>query len=592
MKKNLYHLLVAFVVLLGISCRKDQAHENYVEHPPVIKPDLTIKITSSVAGFVTDENDKPVYGAVVNAGNKQTSTDEYGYFKITDALLPEAAAFVKINKNGYFLGFKTFTPKTGKQNFVRLKLVRKNTSGTVDAAAGGAVTATNGARVVLPANGVVIASNGAAYNGTVNVAMHWIDPSDIQAHQLSAPGDARGLDKEDHLMYVKSFGTLAVELTSNSGQLLQIATGKLATINIPIPASMTAAPSSVSLWSFDENNGLWKQEGSATKSGSVYTGEVSHFSFWDGATGIPLVNFTAQVVDAALQPLANVAVGIRYANQTFNAGGGTFAHTDANGIVTGAVPANANLAFAVLTPCALESYTHNFSTTTGAIDLGTVTGNMGQSLVTITGNVVDCNNQPVTNGYVQTFENGLFNRTPIVNGTFSFTGVACTNMVTNLVAVDNNANKQSAVQTITLVPGTNNLGTISSCGVSTVGIINYTIDGVPHTLVEPAKTLHAYYTSVSGWTTVLDVVPVPGVSGINFQFDGGDALGTGHHVSDVFSTGFTDGRAYTTTPLTVTITEFGNPGGFISGHFSGQLNEFTSGTPRTISCDFRVRRFQ
>lgn len=596
MKKSKFQLLVlAAILCLVVACRKDHSDEHYIENNPGTKPDFTVTVTSSVAGFVTDEADKPVFGAVVTAGNKQTSTDEYGYFQINNTSVPEAAGFVKIVSTGYFNAYKTFTPEANKESFVRTKLLRKENRGSIDATTGGSVTATSNAKITLPANGVVIASGSTPYTGAVTVSAQWIDPTDISMQQLSAPGDARGLNTEEHLTLTKSFGALAVELSSNTGQLLQIASGKKATISIPIPASMSsAAPSSIPLWSFDETNGLWKQEGTATKNGSAYVGEVSHFSFWSGAAGLPLVDFTVQVVDASLNPLSHVAVGIRYADQAFNAGGGTFAFTDANGIVSGSVPANSNLMLSVLTSCALESYSHSFITTNAAVDLGTITGNMGQSLVTITGTVVSCSNQPVTNGYIQTFENGLFNRADIVNGVFSFTGVACTNMATNLVAIDNDAKKQSAVQSLTLVTGINNLGTISACGVSTVGVINYTIDGVSKSIVEPAKTINGFFSPLAGgWTTVLDVVPAPGTSEFNFQFTGDAVTGTAHQLSEIFSTGFAgDGRAIAATPLTVTITEYSNRGGFISGQFSGAMQGFPSGTPHTVSCDFRVRRYQ
>lgn len=594
MKKNYFQILMIAVVVLLFSCRKDQAHEQYTEDPNPVKPDLTVKVITHVAGFVTDENNKPVYRAQVVAGSKQTLTDEYGYFSIRDVSLPKTAGLIKVVRSGYFQGYKTVQPQTGKESFVRLKLLPKTNAGTIDAAGGGTVTLTSGARVVLPANGVVLANGGGAYSGPVNVAAHWIDASDIAMHELSMPGDARGVDKEGNLAFVRSFGALAVELTGNGGQLLQIAAGKNASITIPIPATMNGtAPASLPLWSFDENEGLWKQEGTANKNGNAYTGEVSHFSFWDGAVGLPLVNLTVQIVDAALNPLANIAVGVRYAGQPLNAGFGTFAHTDANGIVTGAVPANTSLTLSVLTPCALESYSHNFNTNSTNIDLGTITGNLGQSGVTITGTATNCSGQPVTDGYIQTYENGFFNRAAIVNGVFSFSGIACTNQVTHLVAVDNSTHQQSAVQILNLVPGVNNIGAVSACGTSTVGIINYTIDGVLKTITEPVNTLSGYYTPAGGgFTTILDMVPAPGAPGINFQFDGGSAIGSSHNVYDVFTTGVPDGRLSTSSPLTVTITEFGNPGGFISGQFSGTMNEFTSGTPHTIVCDFRVRRYQ
>ncbi|MET0395098.1 MAG: carboxypeptidase-like regulatory domain-containing protein [Chitinophagaceae bacterium] len=593
MKKHLCFLLALLSLVFSLSCRKDQAHEQYTELPPSIRPDLSVTLTTSVSGFVTDEHDKPVYGAQVKAGDKDATTDAFGYFTIRNAVVAETAGAVRISKPGYFQHVKTFIPQAGKESFVRAKLLPKVNTGSIDAASGGTVSAASSARVALPANGVVLAAGGTPYTGTVQVAIQWIDPADV-AQQLSAAGDGRGLDTEGWLVYTRSFGTLAVELTGSSGQLLQVAAGKKATISIPVPVSMTgAAPATVALWSLDETSGLWKQESTAAKNGTVYTGEVSHFSFWTGAIGLPLVNMTAQIVDAALHPLANVAVGVRYAGQSFNAGGGTFGFTDANGIVTGAVPANTNLALAVLTPCALESYAHPFTTGNSNTDLGTIQGNLGQSLVTISGNVVDCSNRPVTDGYVQTFENGLFTRTPIVNGAFSFTGIACTNMATSLVAVDNTLHQQGAPQLISLTTGVNNLGTITACGTSTVGVINYTIDGVLKMLIEPANPLHAYFSPLAGgWTTVLELIPSPGTPAISFQFDGDAVTGNTHKVADIFCTGFPSGRALAPVPLTVTITDYGSPGGFISGNFSGPVLDFPTNSPHIISCDFRVRRYQ
>jgi hypothetical protein len=594
MKNNLTLLLVAFAALIVLdSCRKDQSHEQYTGNGNLIKPDLSVKVIANVAGFIMNENDEPAPNVRVIAGSKETVTDEFGYFSIANTSLTEAAGFVKVEKTGYFNGYKTFLPQAGKENFVRMKLLPKNNSGSVDAVSGGTVTTTTGARITLPDNAVVLAAGGGTYTGTVNIAIQYIDASNLAVQQYILPGDARGIDKDEHLALLKSFGTLAVELTGSGGQLLQIANGKQATISIPIPVSLAStAPSSIPLWSFDETNGLWKQESTALKSGNTYTGQVNHFSFWDGATGISLVNLTTQVVDASLQPLAHAAVGIRYAGQLFNAGFGTFGYTDANGYVYGAVPANANLTLSVLTSCATEAYSHNFTTINSNVDLGTITGNLGQSLVTITGTATDCNSQPVTNGYVQCYDNGFFNRIPIVNGAFSFTGVACSNTTTNLVAIDNNTHQQGTVQSVTLNTGVNNLGALTACGTSTVSTMTYTFDGVTTILTDPADTVVSYFLSQSLSTIVLKIVTGQASPSINFTFDGGNATGTGHQVNEIFALHFPGGRVTAPAPLTVTITEFGNPGGFISGSFSGSVLDFANNAPHTISCSFRVRRVQ
>jgi hypothetical protein len=578
------------LLILSPSCRKDYAREQFNEDKNLIKPDLTVKVLTDVSGFVIDENDSPVFNAVIIAGNKSAKTDEYGYFHISDASLPEIAGFIKVSKNGYFPGYRTFLAEENGETFVRIKLLPQNNPGDIDAGTGGNVEIGNGARLSLPSNAVVVASSGAAYSGVINVAAHWIDPSNIEAAQLQRPGDTRGTDDKDHLRLLNMFSTLAVELTGNTGQLLQIASGSQATITMPVPSTMLgAAPASIALWSFDETSGLWKQEGTATKNGNSYTATVSHFSFWAGAVGISLVEFSAQIVNSSLQPLANVAVGIRNAGEPFNAGYGRFGFTDANGYISGSIPADRQLILNVLTPCETEAYSHSFNSGSSDIDMGVLTGNLGQGMVTITGNAVKCNGQPVTNGYVQVYDNGFRNRINIVNGTFSFTGLVCTNVVASYVAVDADANQQSTPQTVSLVAGANNLGTITACGTSTVGSISITIDGITTVIAEPADELLTVYSDLSGgWTTIVKI----NTPDFNFQFSGGAATTGNHKVTEIFSQLFPTGRATASPSLDVTMTEYGIPGGFIAGSFSGTMEDFPSGATHTVSCQFRTRRYQ
>ena len=595
MKKTLSVILsLLLVVLINSSCKKDFAQEQYTATITPIKPDLSVKLRANFSGFVTDENDAAIIGAKVIAGDKETLTDEYGYFHLENALVPEQAGLVKVTKDNYFSAYKTVLPKAGKESFIRISLLPKNNAGSINGSTGGSVTISGGANLFLPVNGVIIASSGIPYTGSVQVAAQFIDPSQIKAAQQRAPGDGRGIDKEGSLRLLNSYSMLAVELSSPSGERLQIATGKQATLTMPVPATMrSTAPASIDLWSFDESTGLWKQENTAVKNGDSYTAMVSHFSFWDGAVGVPLVQLNAQIVNNALQPLANVAVGIRVAGQPFNAGYSAFGFTDVNGNVSGAVPANRQLVLNVLTPCETEAFSKDFTTTNSNIDLGVITGNLGQSLVTITGTVTDCNNQPVTNGYVQTYDNGFNNRINIVNGSFSYTGLACSSTTASYVAIDKTTNQQSTVQAVTLTTGTHNLGTLSACGTSILGFINYTIDGIPGTLTDPGDTLAGFHNTIGpGYTTILPLHNDP-VLGTAFQFEitGPATVAGTHTVQEIFSYKFPGGRGLTSSPFNITITEFGPAGGFISGSFSATVGDFSTGAPHTVSCTFRIKRW-
>lgn len=586
-------LITAALLFLIYSCRKNYSDEQYIENTPPVKPDLSVKINTTVTGFIMDEAGNPVFGAQVAAGSKETISDEYGYFAIANTSLAKTAGFVKVSKTGFFAGYKTFAAKENEEAFVRIKMLAQTETGIVDAVSGGTVTTTDGGKITLPAGGIVIASTNSAYTGTVKVSARLLDITAIDDFQLTIPGDSRGIDTSGHLKFIKSYASIAVELTSNTGERLQIAANKKATLTIPIASSLVgSAPSSIPLWSFDETNGLWKQESSATKTANNYVGTVSHFSFWNGATGVPLVNFSARILNASLQPLASVPVMITQANQPQRAGYGKFGFTDADGFINGGIMANTNFVLDILTPCATSAYSHNFATTNSDVDLGVLTGNLGQNTVTISGSATNCNNQPITNGYVQTYDNGFYNRINITNGNFNFTGLACTNTVVNYVVVDNDAHQQNTPQSLTLVPGMNDLGILSACGTSTVGTITLTINGVAKIYTEPADTMAAYFTSPNPWTTILTLGTGQNQAPeVNFQFDGGNATGNNHKLSEIFSVGFASGRAYAPAPLTVTISEYGKAGGFISGEFAGLMLDFADNAIYNVQCSFRVKRF-
>lgn len=564
--------------------------------PAPVRPDLTATINTSISGYVVDESDSPVIFALVSAGGRQVKTDEYGYFSMTGISLPKPAGVVKVSSAKYYDGYRSFIPQENKETFVRIRLLTKTETGVVDAATGGQVTTSDGGKVVLPPSGVVAAAGGSAYSGAVHISARWIDPADVDGGQLKQPGDARATDSAGYLKGLKSYGILAVELTGASGQRLQMTPGKTAQIQIPISSSLSAlAPPSLALWSFNDSTGLWRQETIALRSGNSYIGSAAHFSYWDGAVSTSLVNFKTRVVDASGLPLAHVAVSITPESVPQNAGFGRFAYTDSDGMVSGAVPANSNLVLDVLTTCANSVYSHPFTTASTDVDLGQVTGNLGQNEVSLSGTVTNCSGQPVTDGYLQTYDHGFYNRIPITGGAFHFTGLSCTNLPVNAVAVDNSTHQQSAVKTVTLVAGANDLGTLSACGSSTVGTLSYTIDGVTKTITEPNDTIYSYLlvpSSGSAWTQIVVLSgAVYGTPSMTFQFDGGDATSASHGLTEVFSTAFTSGRGYWPTAIPVTLTEYGSVGGFVAGSFSGNLIEFDNSAVHTFSCNFRIRRF-
>jgi hypothetical protein len=204
------------------------------------------QVTASVSGIVLDETNAPITNAVVTSGTATTTTNTNGMFIFQNISLSKENGNVTVVKAGYFKGIRSFKTTEGKNHTVRIQLMQRVSSGTVNAAAGGTITSNGGATIIFPANAFVT-SAGAAYTGTVTVYSRWIDPTAANL-PFVIPGDLRGVSTTGVENILETYGMVGAELADANGNVLKIATGKTATVSFPIPASLSAtAPTSIVL---------------------------------------------------------------------------------------------------------------------------------------------------------------------------------------------------------------------------------------------------------------------------------------------------------------------------------------------------------
>lgn len=405
------------------------------------------------------------------------------------------------------------------------------------------------------------------------------------------PGDLRGIDDAGELKGLTTYGMTAVELTGTSGELLQIATGKKASLSIPLPAaSLATAPASIPLWYFDEANGLWKQEGTAAKTGSSYVGEVSHFSYWNCDLPNAIVPLTFTIMDASGNPLGDTYVQITTVPSTWGHIGG---NTDATGYVSIFVTPNTQYLLEVFAYCGFYSpiYSQTFSVANTAVNLGNIIVPV-LNTANLTGIVTDCNNVPVTNGYVYIQNAGEYSRLSLSNtGSFSYATLLCSGTPTiSLIAEDVAASQQSTAVSYTLVPGTNAIPPIQACGISTARYFNYTINSVNYAFATPADSVLNSSNGVNSSTSVYAYQPFTGRYANLIFSHTGIGINSVQPMEYFRVTELTDSIALPTN-IPVHITEYGAVGEFISGNFSCTL---TGALPPNnvfnIFGSFRARR--
>src|SRR5882672_3985582 len=238
--------------------------------------------TGTVSGVViATGSGQPLSGVTVSAGARTTTTDAAGRYALTT--VPAApTTVVKFDLAGYVRGVSSVTLAGGATVLANPQLTAVATSQQFNAGNATVVSVPNSTgQVSLPASGLVNPATGTAASGTVTAQVTPIDPA---ASPAAMPGNFQATGAAAPVT-IESFGALDVVLRDGSGNTLNLASGKTATIRIPVATRSTAAPSSIPLYYFDETSGMWVEQGTATLQGvapdQYYEGTVQHFTTWN-----------------------------------------------------------------------------------------------------------------------------------------------------------------------------------------------------------------------------------------------------------------------------------------------------------------------
>jgi len=597
MKKIIF--LSAIILLVLSACRKDV--DKVIDTSTTFTPPILEQweqgetlVEGDVIGFVIDENETPVANAKVSLGNLNTTTDDYGHFFFEEITMNKEGTLVRIEKAGYFNGSRRFFPLADAENRVKIELLDKTFSQSFEASTGETITMNGGAKVDFAAN-TIVDSEGNSYNGIVNIAAQWMDPSDLRTLD-QMPGNLQGVDETTTEVVLSTFGMIAVELEGANGQALNIADGQTATVSMPVPASLQGvAPAEIPLWSYNEQYGVWAEESKATLVNGVYVGEVSHFSFWNCDVPFPLIQLDFRLVDEEGVPIVNHRVSL-----TPPTGWSASGYSTNNGDVSGKVPADKELVMAVYNECGEVVYTQTLGPFNVDTSLGDIVVNGTEINSTVVrGNLLDCVGSPVTNGLIIVYFNNQIQYEYIDAPSFEIRLNTCQSTTDIEVRVIDFNNAQESQLITSNTNGQFDLGDIDVCGQQDTEYLTITVDGVTATYFKVAL-----YKDVRSGGTGIDLNVINSNSSLfyygYFAFNGvnvGSYGGTKNFV-DVILDETRQWQLEADDPVqggfeTFNVTEFGpNIGDFVAGNFSGTIpNKHAGGNVDVmVSGEFRIRR--
>ena len=484
------------LILLTLSACRNNVEDELTSTTTIDPPIVTtidfelekVEVVATLYGEVFDESGSPISNASVTLDGNNTTTDDRGRFVFNDITMNQLGTFVLVNKNGFFTGSKRFFPDNSSVNYVRITLLDRTNIGNFLADDGGTISSPEGISIDFPANSIVD-GNGDLFQGTVEVAARWIDPTaenlgEIMPGSLQGlmPGGVQGNGNTLEEVALASFGMMAVELEGSNGTSLNLGNGLKATLSFPVPDELlNIAPSEIPLWFFNETVGLWVVEGSATLVGDNYVGDVAHFSFWNCDAPFDLTEACGTILSSSGSPIANARIQIKI----LSSGASRSGWTNTNGEFSGKIPANELLEMNVFeNGCGSAILTESLgpipvNSNSICTDLGTFTTNNPINEIEITGNILDCSGNPITNGWLEINLDGLEYNFYIEEGSnFSATIINC-NDQTELTALAGNIDDLMFGDEITFtITNPLDLGTITACDNVLPEWLTLTIDGV------------------------------------------------------------------------------------------------------------------
>ncbi|WP_406684926.1 carboxypeptidase-like regulatory domain-containing protein [Seonamhaeicola sp. MEBiC1930] len=601
MRTKLFLTLCLIGTLL--SCNEEKLPDDNLNNddtPTNFHENFGDETTRTFIGNIIDINSNPVEGAIISIGSSQTQTDENGVFIINNAQVNDRFAFIKAYKNGYIHGSRSVVPTSGS-NKITIMLLEETISGSTSSGTQETISTSNGASVSL--EGEYIKEDGSTYSGNLDVIIHHLDPTDDNI-LFQMPGMLYAENEDNEERMLQTLGMLAVELRGSGGEDLNIAEGSSAEIKIPVDASLLSiAPSTIPLWYFDEDNGYWIEEGEATLVGNNYIGTVNHFSFWNCDIPAEAINLCVTVINENETPFANTKVTIT--STTF---GTRIGYTNELGEVCGLVPSGETLEINVYD---FEICGSNVISTAAigpyAIDsaLAIIVGENSDIInETVTGSFINCDDNPITNGYVVlTYGNQQFFDL-VTDGVFEINMLRCSSSDNfSIEAIDHDNLQTTGEINYSFNTPETNLGNLTSCDDITE-FIQYNIDGDSGDSVLIASNIRATFgesdTTNSETGNSLNISG-QGDAGANNCFylfgELNDSPHTGTYDNLDWQTpndtginiGECIGISQNNNNIIYNVTSLGEVGEYIDINFSGSYEDY-NGNPHTINGVIHVLR--
>jgi len=299
---------------------------------------------------------------------------------------------------------KSFAVSSSIKNYVRVIGRLATNSGSIKNSVGGTLPFANGGSITFGINSfyqLPTQNSLGLYDPAMLASVYtsYFNPEDKE-FAVRIPGYLAA-DDGDKRWFLKSYGILSFAMSTNDlyNENIDFFQAGTADIKMPVTASLQGgAPDSVGMWQL--LNGYWNFKGWAKKQGNFYVGKVRNAGTWNFATTQKGVYLTVNLRSDSNATVTGTVVRIKNNNLSI-----AESMTDADGNAVCFVPSNTPLTAEIIPDYRAKINNSNITfplaplTKAGSITLTLPFNTPDLSL--LFGNVLNCNNDPVSSGVVK-----------------------------------------------------------------------------------------------------------------------------------------------------------------------------------------------
>lgn len=297
---------------------------------------------AALSGFVKDSEGNALSGVTVTSGTEKVVTGKDGGFVFEKVNSVNGRTVVKFTCSGYTEVVRSMPTTDGSvwEVVMSSNWGEDHAEGYNYSGMSYNVKTESGMKADFDSDSFKNDATGEAHTGYLYTYMSYLNPDDDNFADMMPGGDLAAVRSQENggeEVQLISYGMTKVDLKGNNGEKLQLADGKPATLTFPVPEKFeNNTPEEIPLWSFNEQTGLWEEEGVAKYNASLnaYVGTVKHFSW---------VNLDYPESRATLKVTVKNDKGVVIPNVKVDVDGQRSVFTNVNGVAELYVPINATL---------------------------------------------------------------------------------------------------------------------------------------------------------------------------------------------------------------------------------------------------------